>query len=215
MIFTSTLCFFCNCVTATWRQVYKRYTIKRDIELESCSHCYFNEITITALEGLFDSHYSRFQTGLFCSFVIKTIVVFKTSTKGNTKHTYILFVMAMYAFLRGSTSNGKAKTLATNLRSLGNLCQLGKALAFDWALQMIRYNKKHARKITTEFLLLKSHPKKRYEKLKVLMILTDNFASFLRFRTKVFVFEATKYERDDIWPTCSKVQSKLLLNEAT
>jgi len=49
----------------------------------------------------------------------------------------------------------------------------------------------------------------------VLKILTDNFASFLRFSTKVFVFEATKHERGDIWSMWLKVQSKLLRNEAT
>ena len=64
-------------VSAAWLWVNKGYTIKSDIELESCSHCYFKEITINALEVLFDSHYSQFQT--FRSFVIKTIVVFKTS----------------------------------------------------------------------------------------------------------------------------------------
>lgn len=79
---------------------------------------------------------------------------------------------------------------------------------------MIRSNKKHARKSQQNF-FSKSHPKKEYEKFKVLMILTYNFALFLRFRTKVFVFEATKHERDGIWSIHSKVQSKLLPNEAT
>ena len=56
--------------------------------------------------------------------------------------------------------------------------------------------------MTTELLLSKSHPKQRFEKFKVLMILTNNFASFLRFRTKVFLFEATKHESDNIWSIC-------------
>ena len=33
-------------------------------------------------------------------------------------------------------------------------------------------------------------------------ILTNNFASFLRFRTKVFLFEETKHESDNIWSIC-------------
>lgn len=134
---------------------------------------------------------------------MKAIVVFKISTN-RQRYTHLHSVcQAMYKFLWGSTRRWRQEFLAKNparnlIRSLVDLYQLGRAVKFDWAPKMIKCNRKHVRK-SQQISTFEVTPKIEYENSKVLMHLTDNFASFLRFITKEFVLEATRHERDDIW----------------
>lgn len=90
--FSLMLSYFCFCsLTLSKHRVHNQSLILDS----SCSHCYFKEITISALEVLFDRHYSRFQTELFCPFVIKTIAVFKISRK-RQQYTHLHSICQVY-----------------------------------------------------------------------------------------------------------------------